>query len=176
VLAIGRILIGVLLLVLGRRLYWLFVAGVGFVYGLELAPRLLPGYSDAVIVIAALALALVGALVAVLATKVAVGLIGFAAGGGIAVLLLEGLGIGGGTALALGIYLVAGVIGAVLLILVFDGALIALSSLAGAVLIATSLERLLDMPPAAAAALAIVLAVIGALIQTGLGRLDKPSR
>ena len=175
-LAIGRILVGVLLLVLGRRLYWLFVAGVGFVYGLELAPRLLPGYSEAVIVIAALALALVGALVAVLATKVAVGLIGFAAGGGIAVLLLDGLGIDGRGALALGIYLVAGVIGAVLLILVFDGALIALSSLAGAALIATSLERLLDMPPAAAAALAIVLAVIGALIQAGLGRLEKSSR
>lgn len=175
-LAIGRILVGVLLLVLGRRLYWLFVAGVGFVYGLELAPRLLPGYSDIAIVIAALALAVVGALVAIVATKVAVGLIGFAAGGGIAALALEGLGFEGGGTLAMALYLVAGVIGAVLLILVFDGALIALSSLAGAALIATSLERLLDMPPAGAAALGIVLAVIGALIQTGLARLERPSR
>jgi len=175
-LLIGRILVGVLLLVLGRRLYWLFVAGVGFVYGLELAPRLLPGHSDVVIVIAALALALVGALVAIVATKVAVGLIGFAAGGGIAVLALEGLGFAGGGTLGLALYLVGGALGAVLLILVFDGALVALSSLAGAALVATGLERLLDMPPAGAAALAVVLAVIGALIQTGLSRLDKPAR
>ena len=175
-LAVGRILVGVLLLVLGRRLYWLFVAGVGFVYGLVLAPYFLPGYSEAVIVIAALALAIVGALVAVLATKVAVGLIGFAAGGGIAALALESLGFEGAGALALALYLVAGVIGAVLLILVFDGALIVLSSLAGATLIATTLERLLDMPPYGAVALAIVLAVIGVLIQAGLGRLEKSSR
>jgi hypothetical protein len=42
-LVLGRILVGVLLLVLGRRLYWLFVAAVGFLYGLELAPRSCPG-------------------------------------------------------------------------------------------------------------------------------------
>jgi hypothetical protein len=29
-LVLGRILVGFLLLVLGRRLYWLFVAAVGF--------------------------------------------------------------------------------------------------------------------------------------------------
>ena len=33
-LVLGRILVGVLLLVLGRLLYWLFVAAVGFLYGL----------------------------------------------------------------------------------------------------------------------------------------------
>ena len=92
-LLIGRLLVGLLLLVLGRRLYWLFVAGIGFLYGLELAPRLLPEQSEAMIVIVALVLALVGALVAVVATKVVLGMIGFVAGGGIAVLLLGNLGI-----------------------------------------------------------------------------------
>ena len=64
-LLIGRVLVGLLLLVLGRRLYWLFVAGVGFLYGLKLAPVLMPEQSETVIVIVALVLALVGALVAV---------------------------------------------------------------------------------------------------------------
>jgi hypothetical protein len=32
---ISRLIVGALLLVLGRRLYWLFVAGVGFLAGLD---------------------------------------------------------------------------------------------------------------------------------------------
>jgi len=41
-LPISRILVGLVLLVLGWRLYRVFVAGIGFLAGLELGPRLLP--------------------------------------------------------------------------------------------------------------------------------------
>src|SRR6185369_591093 len=133
-LVLGRILVGFLLLVLGRRLYWLFVAAVGFLYGLELAPRLLPGQSQAVIVIIALGLALLGALLAVVATKVALGLTGFVAAGGIAAVVLQHLTIESGV-VALGIYFIAGIVGAVLFLLLFNAALIVLSSLAGAYLV-----------------------------------------
>jgi hypothetical protein len=87
-------------------------------------------------------MALVGALVAVVATKVVLGIIGFVAGGGIALLLLGNLGID--RVVALAIYLIAGVIGAVLLLVLFDWTLIVLSSLAGASLIVMSVERLLQ--------------------------------
>jgi len=174
-LLISRLLVGLLLLVLGRRLYWLFVAGIGFLTGLQLAPRLLPEQSEAVIVIIALGLALVGALLAVVATKVVLGIIGFVAGGGIAVLLLQNLGIGG-DAVALVVYLIAGLVGAVLLLALFDWALIALSSLAGASLIVMSVERLLDLPPMAGGLLVIVLAAIGIVIQANLARPGRPSR
>ena len=173
-LSIGRVLLGLLLLVLGRRLYWLFVAGIGFLYGLELAPRLMPGQSETVIVIVALGLALVGALLAVLATKVVLGMIGFVAGGGIAVLLLGNVMIDRGV-VALAVYLIAGVIGAVLLLVLFDWTLIVLSSLAGASLIVMSAERLLEIPPIAGTVLVLVLAAVGALIQTGLWRRTRPS-
>ena len=172
-LLIGRLLVGLLLLVLGRRLYWLFVAGVGFLYGLKLAPLLMPEQSETVIVIVALVLALVGALVAVVATKVVLGAIGFVAGGGIAVLLLGNLGID--RVVALAIYLIAGVIGAVLLLVLFDWTLIVLSSLAGASLIVMSAERLLQMPPIAGTVIVLVLAAIGALIQAGLWRRRRSS-
>jgi len=172
-LLIGRVLVGLLLLVLGRRLYWLFVAGVGFLYGLKLAPLLMPEQSETVIVIVALVLALVGALVAVVATKVVLGMIGFVAGGGIAVLLLGNLGID--RVIALAVYLIAGVIGAVLLLVLFDWTLIVLSSLAGASLIVMSAERLLQMPPIAGTLLVLVLAAIGALIQAGLWRRRRSS-
>jgi len=172
-LLIGRVLVGLLLLVLGRRLYWLFVAGVGFLYGLKLAPLLMPEQSETVIVIVALVLALVGALVAVVATKVVLGVIGFVAGGGIAVLLLGNLGMD--RVVALAIYLIAGVIGAVLLLVLFDWTLIVLSSLAGASLIVMSAERLLQMPPIAGTVIVLVLAAIGALIQAGLWRRRRSS-
>src|SRR5678815_2184854 len=93
----------------------------------------MPEQSETVIVIVALVLALLGALVAVVATKVVLGMIGFVAGGGIAVLLLGDLGID--RVVALAVYLIAGVIGAVLLLVLFDWTLIVLSSLAGASLI-----------------------------------------
>jgi hypothetical protein len=172
-LVMSRILVGLLLVFFGRRLYWLFVAVMGFLYGLELAPRLLPHQSETVIVIIALGLALVGALVAVVGTKVVLGMIGFVAGGGVAALLLQNLKIDNGLA-ATGIYLVAGLIGAVLFLLLFDTALIVLSSLAGARLIVVSAKPLLEISPSAEAVLVIVLAAIGILIQAHFRRRRRP--
>jgi hypothetical protein len=169
----GRILVGFLLLVLGRRLYWLFVAAVGFLYGLELAPRLLPGQSQAVIVIIALGLALLGALLAVVATKVALGLTGFVAAGGIAAVVLQHLTIESGV-VALGIYFIAGIIGAVLFLLLFNAALIVLSSLAGAYLVVLGAEEMRLISPAPETALIIVLAVVGIVIQARPWRTRKP--
>lgn len=173
-LVLGRILVGVLLLVLGRRLYWLFVAAVGFLYGLELAPRLLPGQSQAMIVIIALGLALLGALLAVVATKVALGLTGFVAAGGIAAVVLQHLTIESGL-IVLGIYLIAGIIGAVLFLLLFNAALIVLSSLAGAYLVVLGAEQLRLISPAPETALVIVLAAVGIVIQARPWRSRKPS-
>src|SRR6266446_1724973 len=70
------LLVGLVLLVYGRRLYWLFVAGIGFLTGLALAPRLLVGQPEWMILLVALILALIGALLAVVAQKFVVGLVG----------------------------------------------------------------------------------------------------
>jgi hypothetical protein len=174
-LVISRLVVGLLLLVLGRRLYWLFVAGIGFLTGLQLGPRLLPDQSDLVIVVVACVLALVGALVAVVATKIALGIIGFVAGGGVAILLLGNLGMDGGT-LALAIYVVAGIAGAILLLVLFDWALIVLSSLAGSSLLVMSLTELLALPPPVGGLLIIVLAVLGIVIQASLAPRTRPDR
>jgi hypothetical protein len=173
-LLIGRVLVGVLLLVLGRRLYWLFVAGLGFLYGLKLAPLLLPEQSETMVIIVALILALAGALIAVVATKIALAIIGFVAGGGLAVLLLDHLGIDSGV-ITLGAFLIAGLIGAVLLIVLFDWTLIVLSSVAGATLIVMSMERFVDTPPVAGTVLILALAAVGAVIQAGLWRRKRLS-
>ena len=173
-LLISRLVVGLLLLVLGRRLYWLFVAGIGFVTGLQLGPRLLPDQSELVIVVVALVLALVGALVAVVATKLALGIIGFVAGGGVAMLLLGNLGMDGGT-LALITYVAAGIVGAILLLVLFDWALIVLSSLAGSSLIVMSLTEMLALPSVVGGILIVVLALIGVLIQANLAPRTRAS-
>ena len=169
-LVLGRILVGFLLLVLGRRLYWLFVAAVGFLY----APRLLPGQSQTMIVIIALGLALLGALLAVVATKVALGVAGFVTAGGIAAVLLQHFAIDSG-GIVLGIYIIAGVIGAVLFLLLFDAALIVLSSLAGAYLIVLGAEQLRLISSGPETVLVIVLTAVGIVVQARPWRSRKPS-
>jgi hypothetical protein len=164
-LLIARILVGLALLTLGRRLYWLFVAGVGFVTGLALAPRLLPDASDLVIAVAALLLALVGALVALVAQRVLIAVVGFLAGGAIGALLVRAFASRPDDLIIAIAYATAGVLGAIITVILFDWALIALSSLAGATLIAGSLADVMALPPLVALALVLVLAALGALVQ-----------
>src|SRR5215468_8572452 len=169
---LGRVVVGLMLLLFGRRLYWLFVAGVGFLTGLEVAPRFFPPGSDVWVLVVAVALAIVGALVAVVATKVAIAVVGFVAGGQVATLLLRGLA--SQDTVMLAAYLVAGIIGAVLFLTLFDWALILLSALAGAGLLAVSLETPLGLPPSASPVVIIVLAVIGVLVQARIVRPRGP--
>jgi hypothetical protein len=158
------IFVGLVLLVCGRRLYWLFVAGIGFLTGLALAPDLLPGRPEWLILLAALVAAIVGAMVAIVAQRLTIGLIGFVAGGGIGLLLLRALGIGG-DAQGWIAYLIAGVIGLVLMLALFEWALILLSSLAGANLIVAGVVARFPLPQAIALVLLIGLVLIGVVVQ-----------
>ena len=163
------IIVGALLLFFGRRLYWLFVAGIGFLTGLALAPDLLPGQPEWVILLAALVAAIVGAVIAFVAQKITIGLIGFVAGGGIGLLLLRKMGlVGEGTGWV--VYLIAGVVGLVLILVLFDWALILLSSLAGANLIVTGVSARVHLPQETWFLAFIALALVGVVVQAGLSR------
>jgi hypothetical protein len=158
------IFVGLVLLVCGHRLYWLFVAGIGFLTGLALAPDLLPGRPEWLILLAALVAAIVGAVVAIVAQRLTIGLIGFVAGGGIGLLLLRALGFGGDAPGWIA-YLIAGVIGLVLMLALFEWALILLSSLAGANLIVAGVIARFPLPQAIALVLLIGLVLIGVVVQ-----------
>lgn len=43
---VSQLLVGVVLLLFGRRLFWLFVAACGFAVGLNLAPQLTSTQSE----------------------------------------------------------------------------------------------------------------------------------
>ncbi|HEV2054529.1 MAG TPA: hypothetical protein VGV06_05055 [Methylomirabilota bacterium] len=145
--SVAGILVGLVLLGYGRRLYWAFVAGVGFLTGLALGSRLLPGQPEWMILTVALVLAL--------------------AGGGIGLLLLRQQGITGDVP-AWVVYLVAGIVGLVLVRTLFEWALIVLSSLAGAGLIGAGVEGRIVLSQGLACLLVIAVALIGIAVQAGL--------
>jgi hypothetical protein len=158
-----RILIGAALLLLGRQLYWLFVAGVGFAVAMELVARLAETDSRALVLLIALAAGIVGALVAVWLQKAAIGLAGFLVGGYAVFALLELAGMRP-PVLVWVLALLGAVIGVVLTLMVFDWGLIALSSLAGAGIIV----RALDLARPITVVVFVVLLVAGVAIQASL--------
>ena len=154
---IAALVAGGLLLLFGRRLFWLFVGVVGFVVAWRLAGEYLGGEGGGWIV--ALAVGLLGAVAAVLLQRVAVTLAGLAAGAVGFIWLSEQLGWAPGLPTLIGA-LVAGLVGAALVRWLFELGLVALSSLVGAALVVEGLA--LDEPRGL---VFVVLAIVGALLQ-----------
>jgi hypothetical protein len=162
-LPVLRILVGAALLLLGRQLYWLFVAGIGFAVATELVARLAQVDSTALRLLIALGAGIFGALAAVWLQKAAIGLAGFLAGGYAVLALLNLVGMQE-PVVSWVLALVGAVIGVVLTLMVFDWGLITLSSLAGAGIIV----RALDLTSPIAVVVFLVLLVAGIAIQASL--------
>jgi hypothetical protein len=159
-----RLLVGAALLFLGRRLYWLFVAGVGFVVAADLVPQLLQIETTILILIIAAIVGVIGAFLAVFLQRAAIAVAGFLAGGYVVLALLDTVGL---EIALIGwiVALVGAILGAVLTVLLFDWALIVLSSLAGAGLIIRGLP--LENTTIIALVFVILLA-LGVAVQAAL--------
>jgi hypothetical protein len=165
--------VGVALLTLGRRLFWLFVAGLGFVAALQLAAHFLPGGATSTpAIVIALVAGVIGALAARFIQRLAVRLAGFLSGFVLALGAIQWL------SLDMGLWtwaaaLAAGLIGALLAVWVFGWALVFLSSAAGAGLIAVNL----NLPSGLAVGVFTAALVLGIVIQSGiLGRVRQSPR
>src|SRR6266567_1837044 len=143
--AIVGALIGVVILLFGRKLFWLCVAAVGFAAGVEIAPHLVHEPSPLLALTVAIVLGLIGALLALFLQKVAIA----------AAFLIH---YGQHSTI---VFLVGGIVGAILLLVLFDWALIVVSSLIGAHLIQSTIV----LPPSGSTILFIALTIIGILIQ-----------
>ena len=163
------VLIGVLMLVFGRKLFWLFVGCLGFAVGFNYAPNVWQVQSNLFLLILATITGVIGAVLALFFQKLAIGLAGFAGGGYIALNLMNLFGIRIEQAVWLP-YLIGGIIGALLLFLIFDWALIFVSSLAGATLIIQAAK----LSPGIEMAVYFALIVAGIVIQTVLYRRAAP--
>ncbi|MBV9008283.1 MAG: DUF4203 domain-containing protein [Verrucomicrobia bacterium] len=128
------VIIGAVILLFGRKLFWLCVAAIGFAAGMELAPHLVHEATPLLQLTLAILLGFIGALLALFLQKFAIGLAGFLAGGRLAVGLLATFFVQYASHYWI-VFIIGGIIGAVLLLAIFDWALIFISSLIGAHLI-----------------------------------------
>lgn len=157
--------LGIVLVLAGRRLFWLAVGVGGFIGGLLVADRLLhlePWWLQLAVAVFA---GIIGAFLAVFLQRFVVGVAGFVAGGWLAIELwrLAGQDTGG---FAWVFFFLGGVAAAILAVLLFELALMAVTSLLGAGLIVDAAG--LEQP--AALILIAVIAAAGTLIQATFRR------
>jgi Domain of unknown function (DUF4203) len=153
-------LIGVVILLFGRKLFWLCVAAVGFAAGVEIGPRLVHEPSPLLALTVALVLGLIGALLALFLQKIAVAVLGFLAGGKLAGAIAAAFFVQYGQYSTI-VFVIGGVIGAILLLVLFDWALIVVSSLIGAHLIQSTIV----LPASGSTIVFVGLTIIGILVQ-----------
>ena len=167
--AIVGIIFGLIELFLGRKLFWLFVAIGGFLLGWFLVPAVWPNADTWVGVLVGVIAGLLFALLAVLFRRIMVAIGGFFLFAGAGVLLVRFLGAeaAAGSAVYWAAYLIGGLIGAVLLFMLFDWALTGLTSIAGAGAVASGIAYLSDgMSRWLEVVVFVVLAAIGIAFQT----------
>jgi Domain of unknown function (DUF4203) len=162
------VIIGAAILLFGRKLFWLFVAALGFAVGLEIAAYFMREPPQWMTLLVALGCGVIGALLAILLQKLAIAIAGFIAGGRIAWALVAAFYIDhmhyrGIT------FVIGGILGALLLLALFDWVLILLSSVEGAHLIASGIT----LPEKGTLILFIALAVIGVIVQGSMLRRSR---
>ena len=135
--AVIDIVAGAVLLLVGRKLYWLFVAIAGFYVGFEVARAVLDGPPQWVIWLVGAAAGVIGALVAMLFQRVAFALGGFYAGAYLALVAAERFLPSAAGPVAI---IVGGLLGAIAAAFLMDWAIIVLSSMVGAALIVSYLN------------------------------------
>ncbi len=165
---LATIIGGLLLLLLGRRLYWLFVGVIGFLAGVQFGAQLVEGQPEWMLLVVGVVTGLVAALLAVFLQRIVIALAGGLAGGILAMELATAFGATGQSVQWIA-FIVGAIIAAALVSLVFDWALIVISSLLGATVVAQALGL------AASLELLVILglAAIGIVVQAFLLRRSR---
>jgi hypothetical protein len=161
-ISIFQAVLGFLLLVLGRKLYWLFVGVVGFVLGVSLGMAIFPTESELVLIAVAVIAGVIGSILANVAQRLAIAIAGFFVGGYlIQYVVLDWMSISMPVSDIL-VFFIGGILGIILILLLFDWALVILSSFFGAYLLVKfiSLDSILQLFVFA------VLCLIGIMIQS----------
>lgn len=153
------LVVGTAVLLVGRRLFWLFVGAVGFAVGLHVARAVFADGPEWLVVVGALVLGVAGAVLAIAFQWLAVGLGGFAAGVHACLAAAPALGLEGSWLWAAA--LAVGIVVAALALWLWDPVLIVLSALTGAVLLAP----LIPAPPGARPWLLVGLLIVGIVVQ-----------
>lgn len=160
-------ILGSLLLVAGRKLFWLLIGIVGFTTGIQLATRYFHGPEWLAILVGVI-VGIIFAALAIFMQTIAIWLAGFLAGGYVLSLLADMLKIDAGKYSWL-IFIIGGIVGIVLVGLLFDWAIIALSSFMGASLVTNSVFSTIGYT----SLILIILFIAGVVIQGYLLQREK---
>ena len=161
VILILSIIVGVAVLIMGRQIFWVFIAGLGFVLGLLFSSQYYDAQFGWQTLFISAGIAIVGAVLAYTVQRLAAGIAGLATGWYFSLVVLSYLNLDLGQIESVIPYII-GIISGILLFLYFDWGVIIASSLAGAAIItsATSLSKNVEV------AVLGMLAVIGIVIQS----------
>ena len=158
---IATVLLGIVVLISGRRLFWLTVAIIGFGFGLYLAFSLFGDQSMLLLVVIAMAAGIIGAILAIFLQKVAVLIAGFFLGGFVLLWLLNVFNFDPGQWSWIA-YIIGGFIGSILTSVLFDVALIGISALVGAAMIV----QVFNLSSMVSTVLLIILTIVGFVVQS----------
>jgi hypothetical protein len=147
------IISGTILLLFGRKLFWLFIAIIGFLAGAVTGELIFPGQPPWVTFFIALGAGIIGFVLAMFAQRVAFALAGFYAGSYLTFILAQSYGAYNPSAV---LCIAGGIISALLAFLFMNWAIIILSCLAGAGVVVGTLG--LEQTPAFILFVALVTA------------------
>jgi hypothetical protein len=159
IMILVNILLGSLLLLFGRRLFWAFVAVAGFLVGVEVATVVLEAQPVWVQILAGVGVGLLGAIVAVIAQRLGFALLGFYAVGYLSMIAGESLAPQWNPLVW---FVVGGIAGAIVAAIIMDRALIVLSSLVGAAAVVSDLT----LSPLLVLLVFVGLVVLGVVFQS----------
>lgn len=153
-----NLILGAIILLFGRSLFWAFVAIVGFLIGLQLGQLLAADQAMGLQVLFGVALGVIGALVAIFAQRVAFAIAGFYAGGYLGVAVAQSITLPSDPLVW---FVAGGVIGGLVAFVVMDWAIVVLSSFVGA----GAITAALGADSTTSGILFVVLAAIGIIFQ-----------
>lgn len=155
-----QIVFGLAILLLGRRLFWVFVGSMGFITATEFAVSSMAAQPEWLIVLIGLAAGIIGALLAVFFQAGAIALAGLLGGGYLGILFTRSLQVSNQTAHIIA-YAIGAVVGLIVFLIFFDSALIAVSSFVGSYI----LVQQFDLKATYFWLILIVVAFIGVGVQ-----------
>lgn len=155
------VIAGFAILLFGRQLFWLFVGVVGFLVAFEFANQYMAGQPPWVILLIAVVAGVAGALLSVFVQYGVVAVAGFLAGALLAQSLLQAMTTPMPEWTTWPALIIGGLLGAIMVLVVFDWALILLSSVMGA----TMLVQTVNLPGVLDVVAFVGLLIIGIAFQ-----------
>ena len=151
--------IGFAILIMGRQLFWVTVAGLGFILGMNYTIQYFQG-SPEIILLVSIGVGIIGAVLGLVLQRTAAGLIGFLTGWYLTTILINLINLNIGQYWYI-LTIIGGLIGVGLISILMDWSLILLSSLAGASIISQSIP----VRPTITTAIFVILFTLGVVIQ-----------